>query len=100
MEREVGKYQETKEGDLEIKERSPQPNLDTYYKFIEGGSVIPQKFSIPLFFKLEKERARTHQWMKITKSKGVEDIGHMEEKLKEMGRELSILRDREVVMKK
>jgi len=29
----------------------------------------------------------------------VEDIGHMEEKLKEMGRELSSLRDREAIMK-
>jgi len=37
--------------------------------------------------------------MKIAKSKGVEDIGHMEEKLKEMGRELSRLRDREAIMK-
>ena len=37
--------------------------------------------------------------MQISKSKGVEDVGHMEEKLKEMGRELSKIRDREVVMK-
>lgn len=37
--------------------------------------------------------------MQITKSKGVEDIGHMEEKLKDMGRELISLRDREVIMK-
>jgi len=37
--------------------------------------------------------------MQITKSKGVEDIGHMEEKLKEMGRELSGLRDREAIMR-
>jgi len=73
--------------------------LDSYYWFIEGGKVIPQKFSIPLFFELEKERARTHRWMQITKSKGVEDIGHMEEKLKEMGRELSGLRDRETTMR-
>jgi len=35
--------------------------------------------------------------MKIAKSKGVEDIGHMENKLKEMGRELSALRDREEI---
>jgi len=35
--------------------------------------------------------------MQITKSKGVEDIGHMENKLKEMGRELSALRDREAI---
>ena len=37
--------------------------------------------------------------MQIAKSKGVEDIGHMEEKLKEMGRELSRLRDREAIMR-
>jgi len=37
--------------------------------------------------------------MQITKSKRVEDIGHMEEKLKEMGRELSGLRDREAIMR-
>jgi len=37
--------------------------------------------------------------MQITKSKGVEDNGHMEEKLKEMGRELSGLRDREAIMR-
>ena len=37
--------------------------------------------------------------MQISKSKGVEDIGHMEEKLKEMGRELRTLRDREAIMK-
>jgi len=37
--------------------------------------------------------------MKIAKSKGVEDVGHMQEKLKEMGRELISIRDREVMMK-
>lgn len=37
--------------------------------------------------------------MQITKSKGVEDIEHMEEKLKEMGRELSGLRDIEAIMR-
>lgn len=65
-----------------MREPSPQHNLISYYRFIEGGRVIPLKFSIPLFFKLEKERARTHRWMKISKSKWVEDVGHMEEKLK------------------
>jgi len=30
---------------------------------------------------------------------GGEDIGHMEEKLKEMGKEISSLRDREAIMK-
>ena len=37
--------------------------------------------------------------MQIAKSKGVEDVGHMEEKLQEMGRELSNIRDRETTMK-
>ena len=37
--------------------------------------------------------------MQISRSKGVEDIGHMEQKLKEMGKELSSLRDREAIMK-
>jgi len=37
--------------------------------------------------------------MQISKSNGVKDIGHMEDKLKEMGRELSSLRDREAIMK-
>ena len=91
--------QETKKDDPELREPSPQPNLDSYYRFIEGGRVIPQKFSIPLFFKLEKERAGTHRWMQIAKSKGVEEIGHMEENLKEMGKELSSLREREAIMK-
>jgi len=35
--------------------------------------------------------------MQIAKSKGVEDIRHMEEKIKEMGKELSGLRDREAI---
>ena len=35
--------------------------------------------------------------MQIDKSKGVEDVGHMENKLREMGRELSALRDREAI---
>jgi len=73
--------------------------LNSYYQFIEGSRVIPQKFAIPLFFKLEKERARTHRWMQITKSKGVEDIRHMEGKLKEIGRDLSGLRDKEPIMR-
>ena len=37
--------------------------------------------------------------MQIAKSKGVEDIGHMEQKLKELGRELISLRDREAIMR-
>jgi len=60
LESEVGEQQETKEEDPETKEPSPQPNLDSYYRFIEGGRVIPQKVAIPSFFELEKERARTH----------------------------------------
>jgi len=37
--------------------------------------------------------------MQTAKSKGVEDIGNMEEKLKEMGKELSSLRDKEAMIK-
>jgi len=47
---------------------------------------------VPLFFALEHERIRTHTWMKIAKSKGIEDIGHMEEKLKELRGELAMVR--------
>jgi len=35
----------------------------------------------------------------VIPQKGVKDIGHMEEKLKEMGKELSGLRDREAIMR-
>jgi len=59
LERKVGEQQEAKEKDLETKEPSAQPNLESYYLFIEEGRVLPQKFSIPLFFELEKERAKT-----------------------------------------
>jgi len=37
--------------------------------------------------------------MQISKSKGVEDIGHMEEKVKEMGRELSNITNKEETIK-
>jgi len=72
-------------------------SFDSYYRILEGGKIIQQKFAIPLFFELEKERVRTHRWMQIAKSKGVEDIGHMENKLREMGRDLSALRDKEAI---
>lgn len=35
--------------------------------------------------------------MQITKSKGVKDIGHMENKLRKMGKELSAIRHREAI---
>ena len=35
--------------------------------------------------------------MQIAKSKGVEDVGHMENKLREMGRELRVVRHREAI---
>ena len=86
-----------KEEAQELQEPNPLPNLDSYYRLLEGGQIIPQKFLIPLFFELKKERVRIHRWMQIAKSKGVEDIGHMEDKLREMGRELSALRDKEAI---
>lgn len=79
------KEQTQKEGkEKEISELRPQPNLGSYYNHLEGGKIIPQKFVVPIFFELEEERVRTHTWMRIEKSKGVEDIGHMENRLREM----------------
>jgi len=52
---------------------------------------------VPLFFELEKERVKTHTWMQIEKSKRVEDIWHMENKLREMSRELSMVRHTESI---
>ena len=71
LDEERSKQPETRKEVPELEEPSPQPNLHSYYRFIEGGKVIPQKFAIPLFFELEKERVRTHRWMQIAKSKGV-----------------------------
>jgi len=42
---------------------------------------------------------RKLRWMRISKSKGMEDVGHIKERLKEMGKELSSIRDREEIMK-
>ena len=66
--------------------------MGSYYNLLEGGKIIPQKFVVPLFLKLEKERVRTHTWMQIVKSKGVEDIGHMEDKIKELRGDLAMVR--------
>jgi len=73
-----------------IMEPSPQPSLSSYYNFLEAGKIIPQKFTVPLFFALEEERVRTHTWMRIAKSKGVAGIGPLEEQLKEARRELAM----------
>lgn len=73
-----------------ILEPSPQPSLSSYYNFLEARKIIPQKFTMPLFFALEEERVRTHTWMRIAKSKGVVDIGPLEEQLKEARRELAM----------
>jgi len=61
--------------------------------------VIPQKVFIPLIYELEKESAKTHRWMQISKSKWVAYIGHREEKKKEIGKEISGLRDKEEIMR-
>jgi len=41
--------------------------------------------SVPLFFELERGRGWTHRWMQIAKAKEVEDVGIMQEKMKNMG---------------
>jgi len=46
---------------------------------------------VPLFLALEEETVRTHTWMKISKSKGVADIGPLEEQLKEARKELAMI---------
>ena len=86
-----GEVEPPKEAEKEhIPEPSPQPSLSSYYNFLEAGKIIPQKFTVPLFFALEEERVRTHTWMKIAKSKGVADIGPLQEQLKEARSELSM----------
>ena len=50
-----------KEEETELQEPNPQPSLASYYNLLKGGIIIPQKFGIPLFFELEKERIRTHR---------------------------------------
>lgn len=91
--------EQTKEEDKakEIPEPGPQPNLGSYDNLLEGGKVILQKFAVSLFFELEKERGSTRTWMHIAKSKGVEDIGHMENKLREMRKALNMVRHTESI---
>ena len=81
LEEKAAKQPQGEEKTKEILELSPQPSLGSYYNLLEGGKIIPQKFTVPLFFALEQERVRTHTWMRIAKSKGVADIGHPEEQL-------------------
>jgi len=54
----------------EIPDPSPNPNLDSYYNLLEGGKIIPQKFAVPLFFKLEKEGVRTTLGYRLPNLKG------------------------------
>ena len=75
MEEKAAKQPQEEERTEEILEPSPHPSLGSYYNLLEAGKIIPQKFAVPLFFALEEERIRTHTWMRISKSKGVEDIG-------------------------
>ena len=83
----------------ELQEPSSQPNLSSYYKFIEGGIIIPQKFAVPFVFELEAERARIDRWMQISKSRKVEYLGLMEWKVLDMDKELSEIRERESTMR-
>lgn len=91
MEGEVAKSPQREEKVEHIMEARPQPDLRSYYNFFEVRKIIPQKFPVPLFLALEEERVRTHTWIKITKCKGVVDIGPLEEQLKEARRELAMV---------
>ena len=92
MEGEADKSPQEEENVENIVEPSPHPSLGSYYNFLEVEKIIPQKFTVPLFLALEEERVRTHTWMKIAKSKGVTDIGPLEDQLKEARRELALVR--------
>jgi len=92
MEGEATKSSQREEKIEHIMEPSPQSSLGSYYNFLKVRKIIPQKFTVPLFLALEEERVRTHTWMKITKSKGVADIGPLEEQIKEARRELAMVR--------
>lgn len=92
LEEKATKSSQEEEKVEKILEPSPQPSLGSYYTLLEAGKIIPQKFAVPLFFALEEERVTTHTWMKIAKSKGVENIGPLEEQLKEARKELAMVR--------
>lgn len=92
MEEKAAKPSQEEETFEKILEPSPQPSLGSYYNLLEARKIIPQKFAVPLLFALEEERVRTHTWMRIAKSKGVADIGHLEEQLKELRKELAMVR--------
>ena len=99
LQKSVASPQTFKKKITEFQEPTPQLKLGSYYKFIEGGRLIPEKFTIPLLHELEIERGCTHKWMHIAKSKNVEDVGLMEERLIEMGKELGDVRLRESMVK-
>lgn len=71
-----------------MKKLDPQPNVVSYYKSYEEGKIIPTKFAVPVFLELNTERSRNHIWMKITKSKRVDYVGLMENKMRDMGDEM------------
>src|ERR1700733_2318145 len=73
-----------------IPEPTPSPNLNSYYNFLEAGKIIPQKFTVPLFVALEEEKVRSHTWMQIAKSKGIADIGPLQDQLKEVRSEFAM----------
>jgi len=58
--------------------------LETLTKLVKvkGRKIITTNFIVPILIELKRERGRTHQWMQIVKSKGVEDLALMEEKTK------------------
>ena len=55
LDKEGSMQEETKREDPELREPSPQPNLDSYYRFIEGLMVIPQKISSHYSLSLRKK---------------------------------------------
>lgn len=56
MEERAAKSPQEEEKTDVIMKPSPQPNLGSYYNFLEAGKIIPQKFIVPLFLALEEEK--------------------------------------------
>ncbi len=66
---------------------------------LKGAGSFHKKFLFHYSLSLRKKRKEHIDECKFPNLKGLEDIGHMDEKVKEMGRELSSLRDKEAMMK-
>lgn len=87
-----------------LKEHTIEPLEDpkesySYYSWIEVGKVLPIHLATVLFFELKKEKDRTHKWKQIIESTGVDDVGRMEEEMKNMRVDIVLLKFNEDIRK-